>query len=449
MNDVTGSSAAALRMEQSTSSAPSAYVWYVIGLLTVVNVFSYMDRMALSVLAPAIKAELSLSDGQLGLLTGLAFSLCYAMCGIPIARWADRGSRRDIIAIALVVWSVMTALSGGARSFWHLFAARVGIGAGESGCSPAAGSLICDYVPLQRRSGAFALHSFGNFVGAMLGMALAGLLSEVIGWRWTFVALGVPGIALAVVVRCTLREPMRGALDGTADRGRDLPLVEALTSLWRCKTYRLLVLSCMLYAAVVYGMNQWWPSFYVRVFGLRISFVGPVLGIAIGIGSGAGILLGGYLANQAARRDLRYPLMIGAGASLVAIPTALGALFTRSSTTSLVLVALSAMFLTVSHGPIMANMNSVVASSVRATAGSINIFFGSALGFTLGPLLIGVLSDLWTPTLGSHALRYALIAPICVIPVIAVTVFAAARALPNDLRNAGTAVEESRQSVRA
>src|SRR5262245_50281201 len=191
----------------------SGYTWYVIGLLTIVSVFSYVDRMALAALAPAIQRQMNLPDSNLGLPTWLAFSLFYAVCGIPIARWADRGVRRNVLAIALSTWSVMTALSGAALHFWHLFLARVGIGAGEAGCLPPAQSIICDYVPPRRRAGVFAVHSIGNYAGMMLGLIFAGWLGDLIGWRMTFLALGLPGIVLALILRFTLREPRRGALD--------------------------------------------------------------------------------------------------------------------------------------------------------------------------------------------------------------------------------------------
>lgn len=164
----------------------SKYTWFVIILLTIVSVFSYIDRMARAAVAPAIKRDLDLSDSQVGVLTGLAFSVFYAICGIPIARWADRGVRRDILTLALTTWSVMTALSGIAHHFWHLFLARVGIGAGEAGCLPSAQSIICDYVPLQRRANIFAIHNLGNYAGMLLGLTFGGWLGVTVGWRWTF-----------------------------------------------------------------------------------------------------------------------------------------------------------------------------------------------------------------------------------------------------------------------
>lgn len=413
------------------------YTWYVVLLLTVVNVFSYMDRMALAMLAPFIKADLSLSDSQLGLLTGLAFSLFYAMCGIPIARWADRGTRRNIIALALTVWSAMTALSGGAQNFWHLFSARVGVGAGEAGCLPPAQSIICDYVPFQRRPGVFAIHNFGNYAGLMVGLVLAGWLGESIGWRSTFLALGAPGLVLALIVRFTLREPVRGVLDMRNPNQATLSLGATLVVLWRCKTYRLLTLFYVLNGFVQYGLNQWWPSFYVRIFGLSLSSIGISLGLAIGVGSGLGLLAGGLLANRVVARDIRAPLRIGAGATVLALPAALVSLFTSSPVISILMVSLTAFFWSASNGPIVATATGVVNSSMRATAAAINILFASVLGFGLGPFCVGLLSDLLAPSVGTLSLRYALLAPISFLPAMALVAYAAARSFPADLETVG------------
>lgn len=417
-------------------SRSTQYVWYVVFLLSLVNVFNYMDRMALAVLLPAIKADLVLSDGQLGLLIGLAFSLFYAVCGIPIARWADRGIRRDIIALALTTWSVMTALAGAAQNFWQLFVTRLGVGAGEAGCLPPAQSILCDYVPVQRRAGIFALHTFGLFVGMMLGMGLAGWLVGIIGWRWTFVSIGLPGIALAVIVKLTLHEPPREVVNASHDEAAQLPFGRTLVLLWRCRTYRMILLLTVLNGFVQYGLNQWWPSFYTRVFGLGMSSVGAYLGIALAGGSGAGLLLGGLIANKTARRDARLPFKIGAAATALALPTALASLFVPSAPVSLALVSLTGFFWSVSNGPAGAALVSVVASRMRATATAVSILFTAVLGFGLGPLCVGMLSDLLAPALGKEALRYAFLLPISIIPAMALVLYSAARTLPADLNAA-------------
>jgi predicted MFS family arabinose efflux permease len=413
------------------------YAWYVVAVLTLVSIVSYVDRMALAALAPLVQRDLNLSDTQLGLLTGLAFSLFYAVCGIPIARWADRSVRRNIIALALTTWSVMTASSGAASSFWHMFVARVGIGAGESGCLPPAQSIICDYVPVRRRAGVFAIHNVGNYAGMLVGLVVASWLGELIGWRWTFLALGVPGIALAVVVRLTLREPVRGALDVHQESTAPKPsLASTIALLWRCKTYRLLLLFYVLNGFVQYGLIQWWPSFYSRVFGLNLASIGLYLGLAVGGGAALGSLTGGFIAQVAARRDIRLPLKISAAITCLAVPTALLSLFFPSAAGSIVLVALTTFFWSISNGPVIATAVSVVAPSMRATSTSFIIFSTSVVGFGLGPLCVGILSDALTPSLGAEALRYAFLVPIGILPGMAIALYAAAHSSAQDLKAA-------------
>jgi predicted MFS family arabinose efflux permease len=410
-----------------------AYVWYVVCLLALVNVFNYMDRMALSVLLPFIKADLSLSDSQLGLLIGFAFSIFYALCGIPIARWADRGVRRDIIAIAIATWSVMTALSGAAQNFWHLAIARVGVGVGEAGCLPPAQSLVCDYVPLQRRAGVFAINTFGLGIGLMIGMALAGAMGDTIGWRWTFLALGLPGLVCALLVRLTLREPRRGYFDDLRVRTSPQPLREAFRILSHSRSYVLLTSYLIVNGFVNLGLAQWWPSLYARVFALPVTTVGIYLGVAIGIGSGAGLLIGGVLANRVAARAPSLPLLIGAGMMVLTLPVAVASVFVSSPFVSMALVLLTVLMWSVPYAPAMATLYSVTEPHMRATAGAVAILLTAILGSGLGPFCVGVVSDALAADFGSSALRFALLLPIGLLPVAAAFLYAAGKALQKEL----------------
>lgn len=426
---------AAAASPSRAESPSSRYVWYVIFLLTVVNVFNYMDRMALSVLLPLIKKDLQLSDAQLGLLVGFAFALFYAIWGIPIARWADRGIRRNIIAITLTMWSLMTALCGAAQNFWHFFAARMGVGVGEAGGLPPAQSILCDYVPLRRRSGMFAIHSVGLVVGMMLGMALAGWLGETIGWRWTFAALGLPGVAVAIVVRLTLREPARGILDRWPE-GKTENSSGTIAFLAHCKTYVWLTSFLAVNGFVQSGLYQWWPSFYARLSDLDMASVGVYVGFALGAGQTIGMLAGGFIANKAAQRNVKLPLIIGAMAMALAIPSAVGTLFVSSNFFSFFLVFLTGMFWTVQAGPVVAAIYSVVKPEMRATSGAVNLFFTSVVGLGFAPFIVGLLSDLLSPSLGRDSLRYALLAPVCLLPLSVFALRAAAKTISTDLGRA-------------
>jgi predicted MFS family arabinose efflux permease len=271
----------------------------------------------------------------------------------------------------------------------------------------------------------------------MVGMFLAGWLAGHIGWRWTFVALGLPGIAVAVIVRLTLREPARGGFDAVVGGEAGLSLGETVRALWSCTTYRLLLYFIVLSGFFDYGTNQWWPSFYTRMFGLSLSEVGRYLGIAIGVGSGVGLLMGGLLANKVAQHDVSLPLKIGAAAVFLALPAALCSLFVSTSSDSMLLVSLTATLRNVSSGAVIATMYSVVAPRMRATAGALTIFSASMLGFGLGPFCVGVLSDLLVPAVGGEALRYALVAPTCLLSLMAIALFMAAKAAPKDLVTSG------------
>jgi predicted MFS family arabinose efflux permease len=373
------------------------------------NLINYMDRMALPVLMPAIKAELRLTDTQLGLLTGYAFALFYAAFGVPIARWADCGIRRNIIALALITWSVMTALSGVAQNFWQLFFARVGVGAGEAGCIPHAHSLISDYVPAVRRPGAIAVHTAGATIGIILGMALAGWLGARIGWRLSFLVLGLPGVLLAIIVRVTLREPPRGYADGmTGPAIKNPPLKVAFQYLWRCRSYVQLVTIMSLAVFVNFALNQWLPSFYMRAFGMKMAAVGLYLGLAQGLGATVGTLGGGFLANSMSKRDARYPLMLAAACFAAAFPLALAIFLAPTSTWALGANFLFAVVSNMPNGTLFALIQNVVHPNSRALASALNMLSASVVGIGGGPFFVGVVSDALAPVFDGQSLRYAL-----------------------------------------
>jgi len=186
------------------------YRKYVLLALTGVYIFNFIDRQILVILQESIKAELDLSDTQLGLLTGFAFAIFYVTLGLPVARLADRSNRRNIITIALTIWSAMTAISGLASNFVQLLLARIGVGIGEAGGSPPAHSMISDYYPKNKRATALAIYSTGIYIGILLGYLLGGWLDEYFGWRRALMVLGVPGVIYAVIFYFTVQEPPRG-----------------------------------------------------------------------------------------------------------------------------------------------------------------------------------------------------------------------------------------------
>lgn len=190
------------------------YRRYALSVLVLVYISSHVDRNILGILLQPIKQDLKLTDTELGFLSGTAFAIFYATLGVPVAWLADRGNRRNIIAIAIALWSAMTALCGLTQNFWQLGLARIGVGIGEAGSSPPSHSIISDLYPPRQRSSAMAIYALGVYIGAMLGYLVGGYVSEYVGWRATFFVVGLPGLAIALLVRRTLREPPRGYSEG-------------------------------------------------------------------------------------------------------------------------------------------------------------------------------------------------------------------------------------------
>lgn len=378
-------------------------------LLAVVNVFNYMDRMLLAVLLPDIQSDLDLSDTQLGLLTGLAFALFYALAGIPIARLADRWVRTRLITLSLVAWSGMTALCGAAHSFWQLAAARVGVGVGEAGCVPASQSIISDYVPARQRPAALAVHLAGASIGILIGMALGGMLAQAVGWRTTFVVMGLAGLPLALLVHFTLKEPPRGHADGASSSVRLPSLGEAVRELWARRSFVHLVLVYGIANLSTFGINQWAPTYYSRHFGLSMGQIGLMLGVALGAGMTIGALGGGFIANKLMRRDLRWGAWLCMAAAATAVPVTALTFVAPSYEIAIGATFVSAVLSGSTAGPITALVQSVASPRVRALAAAVTVFAASLVGMGGGPLLIGMLSDALRPSFQADGLRIALL----------------------------------------
>jgi predicted MFS family arabinose efflux permease len=262
---------------------------------------------------------------------GIAFTFFYATLGFPVARLIDSRRRNTLLAAVLAIWSGMTALCGAAANFAMLFLFRIGVGIGEAGAGPASHSLIADYFKKNERPTAIGFFSLGVPLGNFFGIFLGGLLVGAIGWRWTFVALGAPGVLLALIVWLTIREPVRGATDDPADAavlraGDEIGLWESIRNLWARPTFRIMSYSAALSAFCGYGTNLWMPTFLQRVHGLTMADVGLPLGLAIGVGGGLGAMLGGAITARAAERDPRaflslpaLTMVIFAGAMVFAI----------------------------------------------------------------------------------------------------------------------------------
>lgn len=396
--------------EEKATSFSKPYIRYVVGILTVVYVFNFIDRQILSILLPSIKAEFALSDTALGFLTGFAFAAFYATLGMPIARLADRHSRVNIIAISLSIWSLMTMLCGAAANFWHLLLARIGVGIGEAGGSPPSHSLIADYVPIDGRSTALGIYSLGVSIGILFGFLAGGWLDEFFGWRTAFFVVGLPGILLAIILKLTLKEPPRGHSEGIAQLEGDHPTVaEVVRHLWGQRAFRHIALASALHAFVGYGVIQWMPSFLHRTHEMPTWEIGSWLAPIIGIGGGLGSVLGGVLADRLAKRDIRWQMWISALGLFIGAPFAVGVYISPDPYTSLLFLAIPTVIIAVYHGPVYAMTQALAPLRMRAVAAAVLLFVTNIIGLGFGPQIVGIISDLLKPEFGLDSLRYALL----------------------------------------
>ncbi len=380
-----------------------------LGLLVVVYTFNFIDRQILSILIEPIKLELGLNDTQMGLLTGFAFALFYATLGIPIARYADRGNRRNLIALALGVWSFMTAISGLAMNFWHLLIARIGVGVGEAGCSPPAHSMIADYFPAESRATALGIYSLGIPVGIMFGLFAGGWINEFFGWRMAFFVVGVPGIILAFVVRFAIQEPERGMAEGRVASAEQPSIKDTLAMLWQKPSFRHLAFAAALTAFVGYGVVTWVPTFLIRSFGLGTGEIGTWFGLILGIPGGLGIALGGYFADKFGAKDTRWYLWTTAVALVISIPFSVYAYLAVTATIAFIAMIIPIFLGNFYQATTFSQTQGLVELKMRAVAAGILLFIINIIGLGLGPTLVGVVTDLLEPTYGQEALRYSLV----------------------------------------
>ena len=382
---------------------------YALGVLVVVYTFNFIDRQILSILLEPIKLELGLSDTALGLLTGFAFALFYATLGIPIARYADKNNRRNLIALALAIWSGMTAVSGLAQNFWQLLAARIGVGVGEAGCSPPAHSMIADYFPAENRATALGIYSLGIPVGILFGFLAGGWLNEFFGWRVAFFVVGIPGLILAVLVRFTLAEPTRGMAEGRIDSGEQPGVMETFRFMWRKKSFRHLAFGGALTAFVGYGLVTWVPSFLVRSHGMETGEIGTWLGLILGIPGGIGIAAGGWMADKLGNRDTRWYLWVVSVALLIGAPFAFGVYLSDSALAALLFLIVPVALGNFYQATTFSQTQGLATLRMRAVAAAVLLFIINIIGLGAGPQAVGIVSDLLSKSYGQDSLRYSLL----------------------------------------
>lgn len=430
-------------MMQDTAGAPGLVrKWYIVAVLTLVYVFNFVDRQIISVLQEPMRLELGLSDTQLGLLQGLTFALFYVTMGIPLARWADIGVRRDVVALAVGVWSVMTAACGVAQNFTQLLLARIGVGIGEAGGSPPSHSIISDLFPPGKRALPLAIYSSGITFGVFLAYVFGAWVSDQFGWRSVFIALGLPGVVLALLVRFTVTEPRRGQYDPPGADGHPPAVADVIRILFSSRTFVHLSMAAALHAFVGYGVAAFLVSFYIRAYAIpvdQISIVALPLGFIIGFGGAIGAFAGGYLADRLSVRDARWALWVPGAATLIAAPFGAAAILSRDFEISLALYTLPLAFGYMYLGPTLATTHALVRPRMRALASAVLFFIVNLIGLGLGPTLVGVISDHLAPAYGSDSLRYAIAATFGVNLWSALHYYFAARHLRGELETAASA----------
>jgi predicted MFS family arabinose efflux permease len=396
-----------------------AYLGYVLFILVMVQTLSFVDRQLLTILVEPIKAEFGVSDTAMGLLTGMAFALFYVTLSIPLARLADRRSRRNMLAAAIGLWSLATALCGAAANFIQLAIARVCVGVGEAGGGPPALSLIPDYFPPRLRSTALGIFTAGSHLGVLFSMVGGAVIATHFGWRTAFFALGLPGVLVALLIWRTVDEPLRGRWDAPMAAAPDLGIFAAIRRFWIDTPIRLCALAAALTSLSGFGFSTWLPSFAMRVHGLSLVDTGLILGVTAVLGGSVGSICGGMITDAMARRDPRWQLQVSALALLVSLPLQL--LITLWPAQQVLqwgafrlpiafcFMPFSAFFSSFWLGPVYAAVHNLVRPGERAQVSACLLLLINILGAGTGPLLVGVASDLLAPVLGAQAIRYALL----------------------------------------
>jgi predicted MFS family arabinose efflux permease len=407
---------------------------YALIMITVVYVFNFIDRQILAILLPAIKLEFSVDDWVLGFLAGPAFALFYVTLGIPIAALADRWNRRNLISVALTVWSAMTALSGAAATIVQLSLARIGVGVGEAGFVPPAHSMIADMYPPERRSMAMGIFALGISLGITIAYLGGGWMAQNIGWRQAFYIVGVPGLLLAILFRTTVAEPPRGMSEGKADRGERYSIPAVARFLVRRKSFIHLSLGAGLASFTAYAVLSFFPSFLERSHGMNLQEIGVFVGLIIGVSTGVGFVGGGYIADRIGVTSRRNSLWIMSAAMLLGWLFIFPLYLVTDPYLVLAIFFVPSLLNNMYLATTFAQVQGLVGVRMRSVASSLHLFIINLLGLGFGPLVAGWLSDWLAVTAGSESLRYSLLIIGAVTgPWVAFHFYAAGRHIEGDL----------------
>ncbi len=416
-----------------SSPRVGATAWSALTVLIIVYLVNFMDRQLFAVLQESIRADLNLSDSQLALLGGTMFAIFYATMGVPIAWAADRTNRVRLIAIACAVWSLFTALSGLATSFFQMALARIGVATGEAGGIAPSYSVISDYFPAAQRGLAIGLFTIGAPLGLMAGTLLGAWIADALSWRWAFILLGLPGLLLALLLVWVVKEPKRGTMDpGQSDAPAPKPM-EAFNAVLATPTLMLLTLGAAATTFAGYGLYQWIPSFLQRTQGLGLdevrTFLSPLFLLGI-----VGAIGGGWIADRLGRSNPSAYAFVPAVSIGLSAPFFLAAMLATDGFASLALLSGPILLGYAWLGPGLAAVQTLTQPAMRATMAAVIGFFNNLIGIGLGPLFVGFISDSLAPSIGeAEALRVALICGTAVFLIGAGLFTAAGVTLKRDL----------------
>ena len=398
----------------------------VLAMLLIVYTFNFIDRQILGILAGSIKADLGLSDTQLGVLGGLAFALLYSTVAVPLAWLADRSGRTRVIAASLAVWSAFTALCGLCTGFGQLFLCRLGVGVGEAGGVAPSYALIGDTFPPAQRARALATYSLGIPLGSALGVVLGGYVAATVDWRAAFVAIGLAGLVFAPLFAWVVRAPAPAAQAAKPRFADVVAILAAKPSFW------LLAFGAASSSMLGYGLAFWLPSLLRRSFGLDLIATSQFFGALLLSGGVIGIIGGGVLGDRLGRADRGAFAWLPALAFLLAAPLFAAGVMSGSAPLAFALFLVPQALAYVWLGPVLTAVQHLVPAQMRATASACFLLINNLLGVGFGSLVIGMLADRLTPSLGEEALRYAIVAALGFYLIAAMLMALAARPLRRD-----------------
>ncbi len=412
-----------------------AYRGYLLSMCLIVGALSVFDKRILAMLITPIRKEFGLNDSQLGLLMGMAFAIVYLLACIPAARLADRWSRRNVVALSVAAWSVMTVLCGMAASFWQLFLARIGVGLGEAGGGAPMQALISDNFPQKQRGTAFSIYLMGSAIGIGLGTWFGGWALAHFDWRWAFILAGLPGLIIAPLFFLTIRNSRAGLSDGVRHDAEQRSFGETLRVLLSIRTIPLVLFGVMASALVSMGLTDWLPQFLERSHGIAPADFGAKLGLSMALGSIIGHLAGGPIADFQMRRDPRW--LLWQPALLALVGGGLGAIaYTGSAERVYVLAGVQLLLSGLFAAPMIYILTTLAPVWARATSAALAMVSVNLVGLGLGPWLIGILSHALRPTYGEESLRMAMLCALTLAIPVTIFFLLASRHFRADLESA-------------